>query len=125
MEAGQTGEGLGRSAKMRQSSDFLRCYRRGRRRHGSLAVLHVSRNAGSEARLGITASRKVGKAVVRHRLKRRVREVFRRWPGRQELPRVDIVVHLKPAAASASFARFRQDLEQMLGSLVPGAKGRR
>ena len=38
-----------------------------------------------DVRLGITASRKVGNSVVRHRLKRRVREVFRRFEGRDSM----------------------------------------
>ena len=39
----------------------------------------IETNEHGETRLGVTASRKVGKAVVRHRTKRRVREIFRRF----------------------------------------------
>lgn len=40
-------------------------------------VLLVSRNSAAVPRLGITVSRRVGNAVVRNRLKRKVREYFR------------------------------------------------
>lgn len=77
-------------------------------------VLGLDREAGP-ARLGITVSRKVGNSVVRHRLKRRVREIFRRWRGRRQLGALDVVVHLKPPAARADFQALRRELEALLG----------
>ena len=100
--------------RLRSRADFVRCYRRGLKRHGSLASLHFHPNESSDPRLGITASRKVGKAVVRHRIKRRVREIFRRWRGRRGLAGVDVVVHMKPAAAVADFDHLRSELERLL-----------
>ena len=69
-------------------------------------------------RLGITASRKVGGAVVRHGLKRQVREAFRRFVGRERLPAMDLVVHLKPAAASSLSNELRGEIQQALQRLV-------
>ncbi|MCP3958566.1 MAG: ribonuclease P protein component [bacterium] len=97
--------------------DFQRCYRRGRKRHGSLASLHYHSTEKQDVRLGITASRKVGKAVVRHLLKRRVREIFRRFAGRDLLRPMDIVVHLKPASANAEFTTLVEELEGLLATL--------
>jgi ribonuclease P protein component len=114
------GERLPREHTLRRSADYLRCYRRGRRLRGSYARLHFAPNEEGHPRLGITASRKVGKAVVRNRLKRRVREVFRRYPGREELPAVDLVVHVEPAAADAAFSALAGELEGMLGRLAGG-----
>ncbi len=111
------GERLSRHQRLRRRKDFQRCYRRGGRRRGSLATLHFHPNEQREPRLGITASRKVGNAVARHRLKRRVREIFRRFPGRRELPAVDVVVHLWPQVAGAEPAALRNELERLLGSL--------
>lgn len=115
-------EGLTRDQRLRRRADFLRCYRQGRRRHGALAVLHVAPNDRQHPRLGITASRKVGKAAVRQRLKRRVREVYRRWEQRASLPAVDLVVHLRPAAAAADFRGLKEELEGLLDSLLPAAR---
>ena len=74
----------------------------------------------SNTRLGITASRKLGPAVVRNRLRRRCREVYRRWPRRYELPALDIVVNLRHPAVGADFDRFRSCLEGQLARLIPG-----
>lgn len=119
------GEGFGRHHRLRRRKEFLRCYQQGRKRHGSLASLHVYLNEGLGPRLGMTVSRKVGKAVVRQKVKRRIREIYRRWPRRQELPSLDVVVHLKPAVAAASFEELRRELERLLSTLLPAAEPRR
>ncbi len=97
----------------------------GRRRHGALAILHFAPNREGRARLGITASRKVGGAVVRQRLKRRMREIYRRWQERGRLPAADLVVHLKPDAAAASFGELEGELRRLLGLVLrPPRPGR-
>lgn len=113
-------ERLPRNQTLRRSADYLRCYRRGRRLRGSYARVHYAPNQEGHPRLGITASRKVGKAVVRNRLKRRVREVYRRWPARSELPAVDLVVHLEPSARGSDFPALAGELEGFLDRLVRG-----
>lgn len=105
--------------RLRRRADYLRCYRTGRRRQGALAILYFAPNELGHPRLGITASRKVGKAVVRQRLKRRVREIYRRWQERPGLPPMDLVVHLKPEARGADFRAFRSELLRLFSGLLP------
>lgn len=112
------GEGLSSCQRLRRSADYVRCYRRGRKKHGALVVLHVHPNDLGEARLGITASRKVGKAVVRHRIKRRAREIFRRFERRAELASLDIVVHVKPPAGSSDFRALEGELHRLFGKVA-------
>lgn len=82
-----------------------------------MAILYSLANELAHPRLGITASRKVGGAVVRNRLKRRVREIYRRSPERPSLPPRDLVVHLQPPAARAPVAELRRELLELLGKL--------
>ncbi|MEM8962048.1 MAG: ribonuclease P protein component [Acidobacteriota bacterium] len=110
--------------RLRQSADFSRCYRRGRRRRGFLLMLVTHRNDTGRPRLGITASRKVGNAVVRNRVKRRIREIFRRLPQRSQLPSLDIVVHVHPTAGRASFDDLSTELSHHLGSLLRSSSSR-
>ncbi|HEX4956273.1 MAG TPA: ribonuclease P protein component [Thermoanaerobaculia bacterium] len=115
------GQRLTRDEKLRRRSDYLRCYRQGRRLRGTLLTLHTIKNQCDHPRLGITASRKVGKAVVRQRLKRRVREIYRRWNRRSELPAHDLVVHLQPAAAQSDFSALAAELLGLFGRVLPRA----
>jgi ribonuclease P protein component len=120
-------ERLRPAERLRRRADYLRCYRTGRRRHGSLAILYFIPNELGHPRIGITASRKVGKAVARHRLKRRIKETYRRWQRRGSLPAMDLVVHLKPGAGGADFQSFRSELLRLLGGLLtptPATPGR-
>jgi len=103
---------------LRQRVDYLACYQRGRALTGSLLTLHVLSNQLGRPRLGITATRKVGNAVVRNRLRRCCREVYRRYRRRAELPALDIVVNLRPRAAGVSFIETRRHLERQLESLI-------
>ena len=71
---------------------------RGRKVHTAHFLLFALDGEPGEPRFGITASRKVGSAVVRNRVKRYLREVFRRH--RAEFPRdKSLVVLVKHAAA--------------------------
>lgn len=76
-------------------------------------MLHVRENDAGHPRLGLTASRRVGGAVVRNRLRRRVREHYRQHVRLDRLPAVDVVVHLKAAAAGASRRRFYRELDRL------------
>lgn len=62
----------------------------------------------------MTVSRKVGGAVTRVKLKRRFREIYRRWPQRKDLPSLDLVIHAQPSAGPARFSQLEQDLEKQL-----------
>ncbi len=116
----EAGESLLPEEKLRRRADFLRCYEQGRRRHGPLATVYfLERDPGaSHPRLGVTVTRKVGGAAVRHRIKRRIREIYRRWSERSQLPPCDILIHAKPAAREADFQTLRREMLRLLGSLV-------
>lgn len=111
--------------RLRRRADYQHCYRLGRRRHGPLATLYIAANQLGHPRLGITASKKVGKAVVRQQLKRRTREIYRRWPGRARLPAVDLVVHFKPDVAEADFQQLQDELWRLLRSVGSASGGQR
>ena len=69
---------FGAADRLRKSGEFLQLQRRGARHQTGHFVLYGLRGATNErSRLGITVSRRIGNAVVRNRLKRRVRECYR------------------------------------------------
>jgi ribonuclease P protein component len=70
--------GLGKNDRLRKPGEFLLLQRRGARAQSEHFVLYASSGtAGERSKLGITVSRRIGKAVTRNRVKRHVRECFR------------------------------------------------
>jgi len=82
----------------------------------AFVVLVAARTQGLEPRLGITASRKVGGAVLRNRVKRRIREWFRRRRD-QVPPQLDVLVIVRRAAIELEW----RDLDRVLTQLVTRA----
>jgi ribonuclease P protein component len=77
-------------------------------------MLYLVPNLLDHPRIGVTTSRKVGNSVVRHRLKRWIKEIYRRWVGRPSLEALDLVAHLKLEARSADFGAVRRDFVGLL-----------
>jgi len=71
------------------------------------------------SRLGITVSRKVGNAVKRNRIKRWVREVFRKHPEIFVKP-IDIVLIAKRNIDDFSYQRIEEEFLQIVGSFMRG-----
>jgi ribonuclease P protein component len=114
-------QGLGRSKRLRKRSGFLAVEQHGQRASGRNLVLYAMLPTDGESardvRLGITVSRKVGSAVVRNRVKRWVRESYRKMA--QAIPRgTDLVVIAKPSAANASYSATAEELRRLLLSIA-------
>jgi ribonuclease P protein component len=91
-----------------RSSDFRSLYDAGRRFDAGKFVLFVRPNDLEYHRLGLTVSRKVGGAVVRNRVKRLFREIFRRSSA--SIPcHFDFVVNAKRECATMPFEVLRED----------------
>lgn len=100
------------AARIKKRREFQEVYRRGLRIPGSRLVLFVRPGRAGLARLGITATRRVGGAVVRNRVRRLVREAFRRHRHRMEP--WDLVVNIRPGAGRADFRAIESELLSLL-----------
>jgi ribonuclease P protein component len=101
--------------------DYDRAYRSGTRAGARHLVLHAAPNGLDHPRLGTTVSRKVGGAVVRNRIKRRLRDLFRRNRDRFP-PGMDVVIGVRPSAATSSYEDLRTDLFSALRRLIRKAE---
>ena len=77
--------------RLKKRWEFQRGYRKGRKYWNREFVVYVYENTSNSTRLGITASKKIGKSVQRNRAKRLIREVFRLSKERI-YPGYDIIV---------------------------------
>ncbi|MFZ5620360.1 MAG: ribonuclease P protein component [Pseudomonadota bacterium] len=100
-----------RAARLTRPADFRRVFAGATRTGSRSLTLLAAPNGTDSARLGLAISRKVApRAVTRNRLKRTIRESFRRH--RSELGGWDIVILARPAAAATSNRDLRTELEQ-------------
>ncbi len=66
-----------RAVTLKENHEFRRLYQRGASAVGKSMVVYCRKNKLGHNRLGLTASTKLGHAVVRNRARRRLREVYR------------------------------------------------
>jgi ribonuclease P protein component len=107
---------FGRAFRVRRRVDFLRIQGQGTKLHVRHFLVFVVRNPTTgelpPTRLGVTVTRKVGNAVTRNRIKRWVREAFRRH--RADLrPGLDMVWVAKRTAAQTVFAEVMGDMQRV------------
>jgi ribonuclease P protein component len=124
-ETGRHSESLPKEKRLAKRREFLHVYETGRKFFSRYSVLFIVANDLSYSRIGITATKKMGNANVRNRLKRWTREVYRRQrhPLALDERSVDLVVNVKPNAADASFDDFSRDLGRALARIAEQGRG--
>lgn len=107
------GEGFPKRARLLKRSEFLRLSRAGKKSQTAHFVVLKKTNDKGDNRLGITVSTKVGNAVARNRIKRLVREFFRRHSGELPSPQ-DIVIIARKGAGELSLEEAARELREAL-----------
>ena len=92
-------------------------YRDGRRCAGSAFVIFYRPNGRDGSRFGMSVKKALGTAVVRNRIRRRIREILRLH--RQEIsPGWDIVIHPRRSVATAKFSALAEELLALLRGAI-------
>jgi len=103
-----------RSSRLKLRGDFVRAKTGGRRLVcGCLIANVLPRLPGQSSRLGVVTSRKIGRAVVRSRARRLMRESFRLHQRDLTQP-VDLVLVARPSIAGKKLAEVEGDLMRVL-----------
>ena len=88
---------------LKKNEDFRTVYEKGRSVANRCYVMYVSENGTERNRLGISVSKKTGNSVVRHRMKRLIKESYRRNEAVFNSG-LDIVVIVKKSAVGIGYA---------------------
>lgn len=102
---------------LRSVADFQQIQSQSRSRAHPLLLLRYRRNGLERTRYGISTSRKVGSAVIRNGVRRRLRTILRALDPQLE-PGFDLLLVARPASATVKQA----ELEVALRQLMDGAK---
>jgi ribonuclease P protein component len=102
--------------RIRRKKDFINLYRDGHRFRGRYFSLVYGPSVLGHSRLAVVVSRKVGPAVVRNRIKRRVRDIFRRTKSLIAEP-TDIIVVTRKEILELTPAELRAGYIQALEAI--------
>jgi ribonuclease P protein component len=101
---------------LRLNRDFKRVYARGRNAVSGLLALYAKPNRLAVARLGLTVGAKLGGAVQRNKVRRRLKEAYR-LHEREFISGVDIVIVARVKAGQATYAELERDLSRLMRRL--------
>ncbi len=120
---GDAPQGFPRGSRLTRPAQFNRVFSRSLRSSDQYFTVLANDSNGQDPRLGLAISKRAAKtAVQRNRLKRLVREVFRR---EKSLPALDFVVMAGTAAKNASNLELRASLQRHFGRLADRHRAKR
>lgn len=110
---------------IKRNHEFQRLYAKGKNAASPYLALYCRKRRGEENRLGLTVGKKVGGAVKRNRVRRRLREIYRLHEGELK-PGFDLVVVARVRAVYGSYQQLDKSflaLADKLGLLERGERG--
>lgn len=99
--------------RLKNPQEFSLVYGQGNPRFGRFLVVSVLPTDRKVSRVGFAVSKKVGNAVTRNAIKRRLRAIMQKLAP-QVVPGFDLIIGAKRASTDASFSELEQDLTRIL-----------
>jgi len=109
----QDRESFSKQARLTKRSQFLRISRTGKKAFAPHFIVIHKENDRLGRRFGVTVSSKVGNAVVRNRVKRKLREFFRRQEQQFEINQ-DTLIIARRGAGELSHENFHLELHRVM-----------
>jgi ribonuclease P protein component len=99
-----------REQRLTQEKHFAAVYSQGKSWAGEMLVMKASPNQLEATRFGFSVSKRVGKAVARNRIKRRLRECVQSMSWK---PGWDVVLIARSTSATADYGALRKGLDRL------------
>jgi ribonuclease P protein component len=99
--------------RMRKNAEFKKVYSQGRYYVEKYVVIYIIKNASDYNKVGYSVSKKIGKAVQRNLVKRRMREIYR-LNGDRIKKGFDMVFTARTGSAAAEFSDIRKCMESAM-----------
>ncbi len=108
---------LAKANRVTSATDYRRLVRSGRRARGALTLAYGRRTGSDDPlRVGVIVARNVGGAVVRNRVRRRIKAAA--WSLTGEVAGLDVVVRALPAAAGAPWPELAGEVRDHVTTLA-------
>ena len=101
---------------VKENYEFRRIYRKGKSAGSPQLVIYCQRNRRGHSRLGVSVSTKLGCAVVRNRVRRRIREIYRLNKAKM-LPGYDLIVVARVRAVETDYQKLDRTYLRLLEQL--------
>ena len=105
-----------KTVSLKENHLFRRLYNKGQSAVSPCLAIYVRRTGRKENRLGLTVSTKLGHAVVRNRVRRRLREIYRLHEDRM-VTGVDLVIVARVRAARSSYWQLDESFVRLCSKL--------
>lgn len=102
-----------KSLRLTKNLEFIHVYKTGRRLTSPFFTMYIKKNDLNFSRLGVSVSKKVGKSVVRNKIKRRIKEIIK--TNYDDIRKgYDIVISVRPKATQLDFKTMNQELKSLM-----------
>jgi len=103
-----------RTKGLKKDSDFRKVYKHGKSFANKYLVIYILKNKSDYSRVGISVSKKVGKAIVRNKVKRRIRESFRLDVDKKIKSGYDIVFIARVAISDMQYNEINKSMKHLV-----------
>lgn len=99
--------------KLKKNYEFKKVYNEGKYYVEKYVVMYMNPNSSNFNRVGFSASKKVGKSVIRNKIKRRMKEAYRKFADSTKVG-FDIIFTARVGSGSADYSKIENNIVSIL-----------
>lgn len=103
-----------RTQGLKKDSDFRKVYKHGKSFANRYLVMYILKNKSENSRIGISVSKKVGKAIMRNKVRRRIKESYRLNIDENVKNGYDIVFIARVAIKDATYDEIEKSMKHLI-----------